>query len=295
MKLADSDRTIGVEIECVMSDHAATNALRSVLTKRDYVFDGCDEFVSTNDEERVWEVKDDSSIEVECDCDHSCDCGDEDCECYVDCDCNDDMGREVTSPPLTWAEFDEVGEVIDALDDAGDVSDTCGGHVHISAEGLSEQGLRLLAWTAFSWSEHILRAFPIISDRKRYCAPLVGEDILRKGEGDRIHGYDGSRYRGINFCSLRTHGTVEFRLFNGTLDATTWRANVLFALGMVEYARAHQEDRAAILPAPGAHLGDDFARLLDAIGFTEDEFPSERRKVQQRLKPRPQTRELVTA
>lgn len=101
------------------------------------------------------------------------------------------------------------------------VNDSCGLHIHANMFGYPTQLVsRLLK--KFSVDEDFIIAMAGTSQNRlgRHTKPLTKDstyDLLSckklKGTADI-----GDRYRTLNVCSLFKHGTVEYRLFNGTLD-----------------------------------------------------------------------------
>ncbi len=79
-----------------------------------------------------------------------------------------------------------------------------------------------------------------VIERFRKKRPRTIDDAARLWYGQgRTRGtghYDASRYHWINVHALFDKGTIEFRLFNGTLHAGHVKTNVLFALGMASAA-----------------------------------------------------------
>jgi len=58
------------------------------------------------------------------------------------------------------------------------------------------------------------------------------ERIWYNGESRRDQHYDDSRYHCLNLHSVFQKGTVEFRLFNGTLHAGKIKAYIQFCLAI---------------------------------------------------------------
>jgi hypothetical protein len=164
---------------------------------------------------------------------------------------------EVVSPILTWADMDTVQAITRALRVAGGRADgSCGMHVHVDGAGFktSPAKVRNLMALAYRWEAVATNIARVLQTRQGYCAKLDTElvdrfrnrmprtldDVARAWYGNgRTVGtghYDSSRYRWINVHALFDKGTIEFRLFNGTVHAGHVKANVLFALGMAACA-----------------------------------------------------------
>jgi hypothetical protein len=104
-----------------------------------------------------------------------------------------------------------------------------------------------------SKEELIYKSLDIDQARMRYCQK-VNEDLIetinsKKPKtmealadiwysgygGSRNQHYHSSRYHGLNLHTVFTKGTIEFRLFNGTLHAGKIRSYIVLAL-----ATSHQ-------------------------------------------------------
>lgn len=176
-----------------------------------------------------------------------------------DASLHDSSGRtcEVVSPILTWADMETVQSIARALRAAGGrVNDSCGMHVHVDGAGFrtAPAKVRSLIALAYRWESVAINMARVLRNRQGFCGEL-GADLVDRFRakrprslddaarawygGGRTEGqghYDGSRYRWINVHALFDKGTIEFRLFNGTLHAGHIKANVLFALGMASAA-----------------------------------------------------------
>jgi hypothetical protein len=221
----------GVELEIVGLDQAsAARAIHSVTG-------GTLDFSSvTMTDGRVWKAVYDSSVRD-----------------------NGGSGRacEVVSPILTWTDMDTLQAITRALRAAGGrVNDTCGMHVHVDGAGFKAdpRKVRNMIALAYRWESCAVKLARVLTNRAGYCRTLdtalvdrfrsVNASSLTAvagawyGNGQTVgrgH-YDQSRYRWINVHALFDKGTIEFRLFNGTLHAGHVKTNVLFALGMAACA-----------------------------------------------------------
>lgn len=227
----------GVELEMVGIDPTtAARALQSVVggtvTPNDSYLGG---FAVTMSDGRSWKAVRDGSL-------------------------HDATGRscEVVSPILTWTDMDSVQAIVRALRAAGGrVNGSCGMHVHVDGAAFKSAPVKVrnLMALAYRWESVAVNVARVLQNRQEWCktldAPLVErfrglrtsasvDDVARAWYGfgqTRGSGhYDHSRYRWINVHALFDKGTIEFRLFNGTLHAGHVKANVLFALGMAACA-----------------------------------------------------------
>ena len=179
-------------------------------------------------------------------------------KCVRDGSLRDYTGRtcEVVSPILAWADMDTLQAITRALRAVGGrVNESCGMHVHVDGAGFKAipAKVRNLIALAYRWENVAVNIARVLRNRQSYCRTLETELVERfrrrriqtlsqvsaawYGSDDAYHQhYDQSRYHWINLHALFDKGTVEFRLFNGTLHAGLVKANVLFALGMASTA-----------------------------------------------------------
>lgn len=167
-------------------------------------------------------------------------------ECTSDGSLNDASGAcELKTPPLPFAQgLEDVLDVAQVLRAAGGRADgSCGGHVHVDASQMRACHMRDLVEFYSQIQGRLYRAVRVREDRHRWAtftsSYVVGS--LRGLPSTRLKIWEfketmipaqGSRYIGLNLCSLAHHGTVEWRLFNGTLSATNLTRNVCLAVGI---------------------------------------------------------------
>ena len=144
---------------------------------------------------------------------------------------------EMVTPILTYADMENLQELIRVLRKAGAKSDAtrgCGVHIHIGAKGHTPQSLRNLANIMASHESLIAEALNLDQGRmNRYCRtvdPNFLEQLNKKkptnmaaladiwygtqnADYGRSQHYNSSRYHMLNYHATFTKGTVEFRLF----------------------------------------------------------------------------------
>lgn len=223
----------GVELEIVGIDaRTAVSAIQSVLGTTSVESFGA---TATMSDGRTWKAVYDASVR----------------------DYSTGRSCEVVSPILTWSDMDTLQNIVRALRAAGGrVNDTCGMHVHVDGAAFKAEPakVRNLMALAYRWEPVAVNIARVLQNRATYCATLDTALVdrfraLRPRSLDAVAGawygqgqtqgsghYDSSRYRWINVHALFDKGTIEFRLFNGTLHAGHVKANVLFALGMAAFA-----------------------------------------------------------
>ena len=166
-------------------------------------------------------------------------------------------GIEVKSPILTGNQNEttnNIRNVSTILKKFGQyTNDTCGGHIHIGADYLTDiQDWRNLR-TIWNNAEGIFYA---ISNAKgeiprqgviEYASPISKKDetfseTINLDSEDDLEKYikllkeiQGSKYSGINYRNVGSSGknTIEFRLPNGTINPTTWVENINLFGGLI--------------------------------------------------------------
>lgn len=225
--------TIGVEIEMtgltrekaaqIVAAHFGTTATRA-CSQRSYAKDN---------QGREWNVTRDASIRID---------GGEACE--------------LVTPILKWNDIETLQEIIRKLRRAGaKVNESCGLHVHIGAAGMTATAIRNLVNNVASHEQLLYKALNVHENRKRYCQP-TDERFLRElnarkpatldelkpiwyGDNrDHSEHYHSSRYTIVNLHALFTKGTIEFRIFNGTLHAGEVKTAIQLACALVAFAKA---------------------------------------------------------
>jgi len=158
---------------------------------------------------------------------------------------------EMASPILTYKDIESLQELVRQLRHAGAISESkyhCGIHVHIGAENHTPRTLKNLVNLMAAKEELIYKSLQIDPARVRYCKRInenLIETINKKkpktlleladiwyseyGAENRNRHYHSSRYHGLNLHSTFTKGTIEFRLFNGTMHAGKIRSYIVFS------------------------------------------------------------------
>lgn len=173
-------------------------------------------------------------------------------------------GVEITSPILTNAKEDvqDIYCVCKIMQDLGqEVSERCGGHIHVGADYLKTKEAFANLIELWSNNEEILYlisnqkgdmvrkgAFEFASPISKRIKDAIDADkfidfqsLTKEGFIDIIKGVQEEgkekkgRGTGINFLNVNARhiNTIEFRLANGTIDANTWIENATLFGGMV--------------------------------------------------------------
>lgn len=228
-------RTIGVEIE--MTGLTRPQAAQVVASYFGTTATRVNANLSTaaDNQGREWKVVYDSSIRVD---------GGEGCE--------------LVTPILKWEDITTLQEIIRKLRKAGaKVNETCGLHVHVGSAGMTAQAIRNLVNNVASHEELLYKALNVHENRKRYCKPTderflqelnakkpatleeLGEIWYQRPAGRfPTNHYDSSRYTIVNLHALFTKGTIEFRIYNGTLHAGEVKTAIQLSCALIAFAKA---------------------------------------------------------
>lgn len=197
---------------------------------------------------------------------------------------------EVVSPILSYDDIPSLQELIRTLRRAGAFANSsCGIHIHVGAELFTPKTLRNLVNVFYSKEDLIYRALSINPGREhRYCRK-TDERFLRELNkkrpatmakfadlwymeapcGRNMH-YNSSRYHGLNLHATFTKGTVEFRLFNGTLHAGEIKAYIQFCLAMTHQALTQKKASARKTETDNEKYA--FRCWMLRLGLIGDEF-----------------------
>lgn len=262
-------QTIGVEIEMtgltredaakIVAAHFGTTATR-VNAQWSYTEDN---------QGREWKITRDASIRID---------GGEACE--------------LVTPILKWNDIETLQEIIRKLRRAGaKVNESCGLHVHIGAAGMTATAIRNLVNNVASHEQLLYKALNVHENRKRYCQP-TDERFLRElnakkpatldelkpiwyGDNrDHSEHYHSSRYTIVNLHALFTKGTIEFRIFNGTLHAGEVKTAIQLACALVAFAKASK--RSLLRPVNIENEKFTMRTWLVRMGLSGEEFKTAR-------------------
>ena len=199
---------------------------------------------------------------------------------------------ELVTPILTYADMNDLQEIVRIMRKARAKSDSahkCGIHVHVGMLDRTVQNIKNLVNFMSSYQDIIYKAVGVDPYREGYCRKLNGACIDRfntrlTNEYDcekawynteytnshKNQHYDSSRYHGLNLHSLFSKGTVEFRIFNGTLHAGLVRAYVVMCLGICNYTK----EKSRISKSKKQQFNDKYTmyELLCKIGVKGEEF-----------------------
>lgn len=243
------NQTIGVEIEITgITKAKAAEVTASFLEGRiTREYDGYDTYRIIAPDQRVWKIMNDASIKTM-----------KNINGKLKTITSRDYSIELVAPILNYEDIETLQELIRRLRKAGAVSDSefqCGIHVHIGAKNHTPNTLKNLVNLMAAKEDLIYKSLEIDPKRVRWCKKVNEnlietinkkkpktleqlEDIWYSGYGveNRDRHYHTSRYHGLNLHSTFTKGTIEFRLFNGTLHAGKIRSYIVLCLAISHQA-----------------------------------------------------------
>lgn len=277
------NQTIGVEIEITGITKAevaavAVNFLGGRITRE---YDGYDTYNIIASDQRGWKIMNDASIKTM-----------KNTKGKLKEINNKDYSVELVTPILRYQDIEILQQLIRRLRKAGAVSDSelqCGIHIHIGAKDHTPNTLKNLVNLMAAKEDLIYKSLEIDPARVRWCKK-VNEDLIQAinkkkpktleqladlwyigyGFENRERHYHTSRYHGLNLHSTFTKGTIEFRLFNGTLHAGKIRSYIIFCLAI-----SHQALTQKSASARRTHTDNEkytFRCWLLRLGLIGEEF-----------------------
>ncbi|EHN13426.1 amidoligase family protein [Clostridium sporogenes] len=276
------NQTIGVEIEMTgITREKASKVISKFLKgeiKRSY--DSYDTYKVTAPDKRIWKIMSDASIQTM----------KKEKGTLISADKS--YSVELVTPIIKYEDIETLQELIRQLRHAGAVSESklkCGIHIHIGAKGHTPNTLKNLVNLIAAKEDLIYKSLEIDPARVKYCKKVnehLIETINKKkpkslkeladiwysdyGVENRRRHYHTSRYHGLNLHSTFIKGTIEFRIFNGTMHAGKIRSYIVFCLAI-----SHQALKQKSASAKRTHTDNEkytFRCWLLRLGLIGDEF-----------------------
>lgn len=151
---------------------------------------------------------------------------------------------EMVSPVLKGGKgFGQLEKACKALNE-GDarVNKTCGLHVHIGVERLSDEAY-VNIFRNYQMLESVIDSFMAESRRKNnntYCKSIKNIDFSAcRTKEDVAVAMSRNRYYKVNAMSYRMHRTIEFRQHQGTTNFEKIKMWVNFCAKLVEFSRSN--------------------------------------------------------
>lgn len=159
-------------------------------------------------------------------------------------------GVEIVSPVLSGIDgINQVRTVVAWLQSIGaQVNPTCGFHVHVGGRHLDGKGVAKLVCLVAQFEEGLYASTGTKSRRhNHYCQPVKNNAAYRSfvdADGRNVNRFNGSRYHVLNLSNLAAgKPTVEFRVFQGSLNVDKIEGYVYLCLGLVERAENHSTSK----------------------------------------------------
>ncbi|WP_432764766.1 amidoligase family protein [Hungatella effluvii] len=238
-------------------------------------------YATLDSQGRQWKFMSDSSITAQR----------KDGSCKVNA--SDEYKTEMVSPICRYEDIIPIQEIIRKLKEAGALTNTsCGIHVHIDASPFDARTLRNITNIMASKEELIYKALGVsVARQNRWCQPVeqrfleqlnasrprTMQDVERiwyDGNSRSNAHYDDSRYHCLNLHSVFQKGTVEFRLFNGTLHAGKIKTYIQFCLAIG--AQALNQTCASRRKTQTTNEKYTFRTWLLRLGLNGNEFATAR-------------------
>lgn len=206
-----------------------------------------------------------------------------------------DYKVEVVSPICEYKDIEDIQQIVRKLRKEGhaSVDESCGIHIHVDASKHNARSLRNITNIMYSKEDLIYKALQINVDREHQFCKKVDEDFIKdlnqrkpsslnqvkdiwyKGDTwrSREH-YDETRYHALNLHSVFQKGTIEFRLFNGTLHAGEIKSYIQFCLAISNQALT--QAKASRRKTYSSNEKYTFRTWLLRLGMIGDEFKTAR-------------------
>lgn len=162
---------------------------------------------------------------------------------------------EVVSPICHYEDIETIQELVRKLRHAGAcVNRSCGIHIHVDAAPHSVKTLRNLVNIMVSKEDLLYKALAVdVAIEDHYCQKTdlsfleelnrkkpksieIFEEMWYHGDSRSYDHYDETRYHALNLHSVFSKGTIEFRLFNGTMHAGKVKTYIQLSLAISHQA-----------------------------------------------------------
>ena len=281
MDLKEQRFGIQIEMTGITREAAAETAAEYFGTRSRYIGTYYDVYAALDPEGRQWKFMSDGSIDAQKRVGGKKISADREYQ------------TEMVSPICRYEDIVSIQEIVRKLKERGAfVNKTCGIHVHIDASPFDARTLRNITNIMASKEDLIYKALQVsVSREHSYCQKVEQrflEELNRKkpktlngveriwygGDSRRDTHYDDSRYHCLNLHSVFQKGTVEFRLFNGTLHAGKIKAYIQFSLAIG--AQALNQSCASRRKTQTTNEKYTFRTWLLRLGLNGEEFATAR-------------------
>ncbi|MEA4922838.1 MAG: amidoligase family protein [Eubacteriaceae bacterium] len=236
----------GIEIEMtgITRATAASCVAKYFSTRYSRAYGVYDTYLVPDQSDRTWKVMYDGSIRPQ-----------EYADGHLTRTTQPEYKVELVSPILCYEDIETLQEIIRLLFAAGArCNKSCGIHVHVDASAYKPQTLRNIINIVAAKEDLLYKALNVDPSRVCFCKKVNSDlidsinrhrpktmDELRTAwyaefpYNTRGH-YNDSRYHGLNLHATFTKGTIEFRLFNGTLHAGKIKTYIQLSLAISHQA-----------------------------------------------------------
>lgn len=277
------EQRFGVEIEMtgITREKAAEVTAAYFGTQSSYIGAGYDAYGALDQQGRQWKFMSDASIDAERK------------EGDRRVGANSKYQTEMVTPICRYDDIVAIQEIIRELKKYGAITNkSCGIHVHVDASPFDARTLRNITNIMASKEDLIYKALKVsVARENQYCRkieyrfleelnqkkPKTLEGVERiwyDGDSRSHRHYDDSRYHCLNLHSVFQKGTIEFRLFNGTLHAGKIKAYIQFCLAIG--AQALNQTCASRRKTQTTNEKYTFRTWLLRLGLIGDEFATAR-------------------
>ena len=179
---------------------------------------------------------------------------------------------EMVSPICRYEDIVTIQEIIRKLKEYGALRNIT--NIMASKEDLIYKALGVSVERQHQWCQPVEQRFLEELNRRKPRSMEAVERIWYNGESRRNAHYDDSRYHCLNLHSVFQKGTVEFRLFNGTLHAGKIKAYIQFCLAIG--AQALNQSCASRRKTQTSNEKYTFRTWLLRLGLNGEEFATAR-------------------
>jgi len=153
---------------------------------------------------------------------------------------------EVVSHPFSWNYFNKYGKkVFQTLFTIlrknglyGQDTNDCGLHIHVSRKSINETSIyKIISFIYNAYNYPFIKLISQRDDNKlaEWCTVDIDpQEKLQSGKLHYANRWDNEKMEAVN---LRHSQTIEFRLFNGTLNFNTFCKNLEFVRSLIHWAK----------------------------------------------------------
>lgn len=201
---------------------------------------------------------------------------------------------ELVSPICQYQDIETIQEIVRKLRATGAIAnDSTGIHVHIDASPYDASKLRNIANIMRSKEDILYKALQVnVSREHTYCKKVDDSFIENLNQSkpkskekleelwyknytqDRNAHYHNSRYHALNLHSVFNKGTIEFRLFNGTMHAGKVKTYIQLSLAISNQTLSQSNARYTRTKSTNEKY--TFRTWLLRLGMIGDEFKTAR-------------------